>query len=100
MIKKDSMVSRSLLLIIVAGMFTGMGNGSVFGAAMMCLLGRGPFADWGGIGVASYLPYTFDGFMNWAMIVFGVAYVGILMVGLNRHDALENAAEQSDDVAA
>jgi len=90
---KKSLVSRSLWLIIVTGMFTGMGNGSVFGAAMMCLLGRGQFANWGGIGMASYLPTTFDGFMNWAMIVFGLAYIGILMVGLDRHDALENAAQ-------
>ena len=94
MVKKKSLVARSFWLILVSGMFTGMGNGSVFGAAMMCLLGRGPFADWGGIGAASYFPNTFDGFMNWAMIVFGVAYVGILVVSLNRHDALENAAGQ------
>jgi hypothetical protein len=94
MIKKKSLVSRSIWLIVVTGMFTGMGNGSVFGAAMMCLLGRGQFYDWGGIGVASYFPNTFDGFMNWAMIVFGLAYIGILVVGLNRHDALENAAGQ------
>jgi hypothetical protein len=94
MVKKKSLVARSFWLILVSGMFTGMGNGSVFGAAMMCLLGRGQFADWGGIGAASYFPNTFDGFMNWAMIVFGVAYVGILVVSLNRHDALENAAGQ------
>jgi len=92
--KKRSLVARSFWLIFVSGMFTGMGNGSVFGAAMMCLLGRGKFNEWGGMGAMSYLPTTFDGFMNWSMIVFGIGFVGIMVVGLKRHDALESAAGQ------
>jgi hypothetical protein len=73
-------------------MLTGMGNGSVFGATLMCLLGRGGFANWGGMGGTAYDPSTFTGFIDWAMIVFGFAFCWILVVGLNRHDKLEKAA--------
>jgi hypothetical protein len=89
--QKKSIPSRAFWLTIVAGMTTGMGNGSVFGAAMMCLLGRGPFADWGGNGASAYNPATFTGFIDMAMIIFGIAFCIILVVGLNKHDALENA---------
>jgi len=73
-------------------MLTGMGNGSVFGATLMCLLGRSGFGNWGGDGWRAYDPATFTGFIDWAMIVFGFAFCGILVVGLNRHDKLEKAA--------
>jgi len=69
-----------------------MGNGSVFGATLMCLLGRGGFSNWGGIGLAAYDPKTFAGFMEWTMFIFGFAFVWILVVALNRHDKLEKAA--------
>ena len=88
---KKPLTSRAIWVILVSGMLTGMGNGSVFGAALMCLVGRGQFADWGGNGALSYIPTTFNGFMTWAMLVFGMAFVGILVVALNRHDALERA---------
>lgn len=68
-----------------------MGNGSVFGAAVMCLLGRGPFANWGGEGAQAYNPVTFTGFIDVAMIVFGLMFCAILLIGLSKHDALENA---------
>ena len=84
-----SLTAKSFWLILIGGMLTGMGNGSVFGAAMMCLLGRGGFADWGGIGRSAYDPSTFTGFIDWAMIVFGIAFMLIMVVGLSRHDALE-----------
>jgi hypothetical protein len=87
-----SITSRSFWTIIIGGMLTGMGNGSVFGATLMCLLGRGGFANWGGDGLAAYNPSTFAGFMQWTMFIFGFAFVGILVVGLNRHDKLERAA--------
>jgi hypothetical protein len=86
-----AITSRAFWAILIGGMLTGMGNGSVFGATMMCLLGRGGFAAWGGIYGEAYDPATFTGFIDWAMIVFGVAFVGILMVGLSQHDALERA---------
>jgi hypothetical protein len=85
-----SLTAKSFWLILIGGMLTGMGNGSVFGAAMMCLLGRGGFGDWGGIGHNAYDPSTFTGFIDWAMIVFGIAFMLIMIVGLSRHDALEH----------
>ncbi len=86
-----TLTTKSFWLILIAGMLTGMGNGSVFGAAMMCLLGRAGFADWGGVGGTAYDPSTFTGFIDWAMIVFGIAFMLIMVVGLSRHDALERA---------
>lgn len=86
-----SILSRGFWITILGGMLTGMGNGSVFGATMMCFLGRGKFGDWGGWMGAAYNPSTFTGFIDWCMIVFGLAYVGILVVALTRHNSLENA---------
>jgi hypothetical protein len=86
-----SLTAKSFWLILIGGMLTGMGNGSVFGAAMMCLLGRGGFGDWGGVGKSAYDPSTFTGFIDWAMIVFGIAFMLIMVVGLSRHDALERS---------
>jgi hypothetical protein len=89
---KKSLVSRSFWTIIVLGMVTGMGNGSVFGATLMCLMGRGGFEFWGGIGGSAYNPATFQGFIDWAMLVFGFAYVMLLALSLSRHDKLERMA--------
>ncbi|SPJ18650.1 conserved exported hypothetical protein [Burkholderiales bacterium] len=89
-----AITKKAFWAIIIGGMLTGMGNGSVFGAALMCLLGRGGFSNWGGIYGAAYDPATFTGFIDWAMIVFGIAFVGILFVGLTQHDALERAARR------
>jgi len=88
---KKSLASRSFWIIIIGGMLTGMGNGSVFGAAMMCLMGRGGFEDWGGWGGLAYVPTTFDGFVNWCMIIFGIAYSIMLAISLKRHEAFEQA---------
>ncbi len=93
--QRRSIQSRAFWVIIIGGFVTGMGNGSVFGAAMMCFLGRGDFADWGGHWPLSYDPTTFDGFMNWCMLVFGVAYCVILAIALKRHDALEYKADKA-----
>jgi hypothetical protein len=90
--QRKSISSRGFWLMVVGGMLTGMGNGSVFGAAMMCFLGRGKFADWGGWYGIAYDPSTFTGFIDWCMILFGLAYVLILFVAFKRHDALENPA--------
>ena len=89
---KKPIKTRSIMLVLVSGMLTGMGNGSVFGACLMCVLGRGKFANWGGAFPQSYEPQTFSGFVDWAMIVFGIAFVLILVVALGRHEKLERAA--------
>jgi len=91
--QKKSIPSRAFWVTVIGGMVTGMGNGSVFGAAMMCFLGRGEFSDWGGPWPFSYDPSTFTGFIDWCMIVFGVAYIVILWLALGRHDQAESAAD-------
>ncbi len=89
--QKKSLTSRAFWVMVVAGITTGMGNGSVFGAAMMCLLGRGKFDDWGGWGATAYNPATFTGFIDTAMIVFGIAYIFIIHAGLTQHDKSESS---------
>ncbi|MBI5451065.1 MAG: hypothetical protein HY940_06875 [Gammaproteobacteria bacterium] len=84
--------SRTFWTALIAGMTTGMGNGSVFGAALMCALGRGRFADWGGWGAQSYDPSTFMGFIDWCMIIFGLMFTVIILVSMNRHGELEAKA--------
>lgn len=90
--QSKSIPSRSFWILVIAGVVTGMGNGSVFGAAMMCMLGRGKFEDWGGWYGFAYNPYTFTGFIDWCMIIFGLAFFWILWSGLKLHDALESKA--------
>lgn len=85
-------MKNPFILCFVSGMLTGMGNGSVFGAALMCFLGRGKFADWGGWYGDAYNPVTFTGFIDWAMIIFGVAFYITLHVAVNRHNSLERQA--------
>ncbi|PCH60822.1 MAG: hypothetical protein COC05_03205 [Gammaproteobacteria bacterium] len=84
--------SKTFWVSLIAGVTTGMGNGSVFGAALMCALGRGRFDDWGGWGGQIFDPTTFMGFMNWCMIVFGFAFMAIMMIATSRHGALEAQA--------
>ena len=82
-------MKNPFILCFVAGMTTGMGNGSVFGAALLCFLGRGGFDDWGGWFGMAYDPTTFTGFIDWAMIIFGIAFYLTLHMALNRHNQLE-----------
>ncbi len=86
---------KTFILSLVAGVTTGMGNGSVFGAALMCALGRGRFENWGGWGATAYDPTTFTGFIDWCMILFGIAFTAICLIALNRHGELEAAAAKS-----
>ena len=85
-------MKNPLMLSLVGGMLTGMGNGSVFGAALMCFLGRAPFGDWGGWGATAYDPVTFTGFIDWCMIVFGIAFFLILKIAVGRHLEMEAKA--------
>ena len=85
-------MKNPIMLSLVGGMLTGMGNGSVFGAALMCFLGRGKFDDWGGWGATAYDPSTFTGFIDWAMIVFGLMFFAILSVAVGRHLQIESKA--------
>lgn len=85
-VKKSSMVKKSLILSLVLGMVVGMGNGSVFGIYLMQNMGPAWFDNWGGMD--SYTPWTFNGFMTWTMLVFGVAFIAILLLALHGHDKL------------
>ena len=85
-------MKNPLMLSLVGGVLTGMGNGSVFGATLMCFLGRGKFEDWGGWGSLAYNPVTFTGFIDWSMIVFGIAFFMILYVAVGRHLQMESKA--------
>ena len=81
--------SKTFWSCLVAGMLTGMGNGSVFGAAMMNTLGRGRFDNWGGWGAQAYDPTTFQGFITWMMLIFGVAFTLNMLISFKRHGELE-----------
>ncbi len=83
-------MKNPIMLSLIGGMLTGMGNGSVFGATLMCFLGRGKFENWGGWGASAYNPVTFTGFIDWAMIIFGVAFFFILYVSVGRHLQIES----------
>lgn len=83
---------NTFLVCLIAGITSGMGNGSVFGAALMCTIGRAPFEDWGGWGSQVYDPSTFQGFVTWCMLVFGVAFALMVSVGMSRHGELEAVA--------
>lgn len=85
-------MKNPFILCFIGGMLTGMGNGSVFGAALMCFLGRGKFETWGGWMADAYNPATFTGFIDWAMIVFGLVFYVILHIAVNRHNELEAKA--------
>lgn len=74
---------------LIAGGTTGMGNGSVFGAALLLFIGRGPYPDWGGWGLDAYNPVTHSGFHNWMMFVFGIAFMLIMMLAMQKHGELE-----------
>lgn len=80
---------RMFWILLIPAFVTGMGNGSVFGAAMMCALGRGPFEDWGGSVAGTFTPTTFNGFMTWMMLVFGFAFSVIVMLGVSKHGERE-----------
>lgn len=83
-------MKNPIILCFISGMLTGMGNGSVFGAALMCFLGRGNFEDWGGWGADAYNPVTFTGFIDWSMIIFGIIFFFILYMAMNKHAQLES----------
>jgi hypothetical protein len=96
MAKQVSMVRKSLILSLVVGMVVGMGNGSVFGIYLMANLGRGMFAEWGGWGAQSYIPFGyFNGFMTWTMLVFGFAFIWILLAALYGHDKMSKTQQSS-----
>ncbi|MCF6322954.1 MAG: hypothetical protein L3J89_01300 [Gammaproteobacteria bacterium] len=93
--KNKLSLGNTFWVLLIAAFTTGMGNGSVFGAAMMCAVGRGPFESWGGWGMEAYNPSTFTGFIDWVMLVFGLAFAIITGLALQKHGALEARGQSS-----
>lgn len=85
-------VAKTLPIALIAGITTGMGNGSVFGAAVMCAVGRGPYESWGGWGLEAYDPGTFSGFVDAMMFLFGAVFAIICITAWIKHGTLEAAA--------
>lgn len=82
-------MGKTLLVGLIACFTTGMGNGSVFGAAVMCAVGRGKYDSWGGWGMEAYNPATFSGFVDWVMFVFGFAFMMICLLAWQKHGQIE-----------
>jgi len=87
-------MKSSIWLTIVAGFTTGMGNGSVFTAAFLLAVGRGPFGEAGLWYMDPYDPRTFQGTADWIMFVFGFAFVMILGYALKQHALLEGLRKE------
>lgn len=87
---KNKLTFGNTFFVLLIGAFTtGMGNGSVFGAAVMCAVGRGPYESWGGWGMEAYNPSTFSGFVDCVMLVFGLAFMIIVGMAMSKHGDLE-----------
>jgi len=85
---------KSIWLTIVAGMTTGMGNGSVFTCAFLLAVGRGPFDEAGMWFMDPFDPRTYQGTADWIMFSFGIAFVLILGYALKQHALIEGLQEE------
>ncbi len=93
--KNKLSLGNTFWVLLIAAFTTGMGNGSVFGAAMMCAVGRGPFESWGGWGMEAFNPSTFTGFIDFVMLVFGFAFALITGLAMAKHGAMEARGQSS-----
>ncbi len=93
--KNKLSLGNTFWVLLIAAFTTGMGNGSVFGAAIMCAVGRGPFESWGGWGMEAYNPTTFTGFIDWVMLVFGLAFAIITGLAMQKHGGMEARGQSS-----
>ncbi len=93
--KNKLSLGNTFWVLLIAAFTTGMGNGSVFGAAVMCAVGRGPYESWGGWGMEALDPTTFSGFINVVMLVFGAAFSIIVGLAMAKHGALEARGQSS-----
>jgi hypothetical protein len=86
---------RLFFFLLIPAFTTGMGNGSVFGAAVMCAVGRGGYASWGGWMDESYIPSTFSGFVNGMMLAFGLAFSIITLLAMIKHGQIESQRDNT-----
>jgi len=82
-------MNKSQLLAFGVGMTVGMGNGSVFVVTMNHFLGRSPYDTAGMWGFDAYNPFTYAGFEDFVMILFGIAFWWLLVAGLSKFAAIE-----------
>ncbi len=87
-------MKNSIWLVIVCGMTTGMGNGSVFTCAFLLAVGRGPWDTAGLWGMDPYSIMNYQGVADWIMIIFGVAFCVILQYTLKQHAVLEGLQKE------
>ena len=82
-------IGKTFWALVIGAFTTGMGNGSVFGAAVMCAVGRGPYESWGGWYGEAYSPATFSGFVDVMMLAFGLAFAIIFGLAMKKHGEVE-----------
>jgi len=87
-------MKKSQLLAFAVGMTTGMGNGSVFVVCMNHFLGRAPYSQAGMWGFDAYNPFYYAGFENFLMILFGVAFWLLMVIGLKQFAAVEGQPDE------
>lgn len=92
-------IGNTFFALLIPAFTTGMGNGSVFGAAVMCAVGRGPFESWGGWGWEAFNPATFSGFLNFVMLVFGLAFAIITGAAWSKHGQMEASGQATSEWA-
>ncbi|MDQ6959941.1 MAG: hypothetical protein Q9M27_02840 [Mariprofundaceae bacterium] len=93
-------MKKTQLLSFVVGMTTGAGNGSVFVVCMNDFMGRGPYSTAGMWGFDAFNPVTFAGFENFVMMLFGVAFWAIMVIGLKMAAAAEGQPVIGQDFEA
>ena len=93
--KNKLTLGKTFFVLLIAAFTTGMGNGSVFGAAVMCAVGRGPYESWGGWGMEAFDPSTFAGFIDWMMLVFGLAFSIIVGLAMSKHGEIESRGDNT-----
>ena len=86
---------RLFFFLLIPAFTTGMGNGSVFGAAVMCAVGRGGYSSWGGWLDEAYIPSTFSGFVNGMMLAFGLAFSIITLLAMQKHGQIETQRDNT-----
>ena len=90
-------IGNTFFALLIPAFTTGMGNGSVFGAAVMCAVGRGPYESWGGWGMEAFDPSTFSGFVDFVMLAFGLAFAIICGLAWSRHGAMEASGQAKSE---
>jgi hypothetical protein len=93
-------MKKSQLLAFGVGMTTGMGNGSVFVVCLNHFLGRAPYSQAGMWGFDAYNPFYYAGFENFFMIVFGIAFWLLMVMGLRQFAAIEGQPQLEVDYEA